>query len=138
MSNFVRVPFSHYIFHDAAILRHTWPQQLCAVQHPSDFFGFAESSLGYEPSTLLEQIREAMGSMTAECYWCGEIRSLYIPDWVGGGLCNQCIEHGMKNGWRPPIQPDARERLKQDLCRWGCPMEVATLISEFTHDVFEP
>ena len=43
-----------------------------------------------------------MAVLITYCDWCWQWDRLYIPDWVDGALCPECLDHGMANDWRPP------------------------------------
>ena len=61
-----------------------------------------------------------------------------MPDGIAGGLCGDCISHGIRNNWKPPWQPDARGRLTALLVELGWVDQVAIRIAELIHDVSEP
>ena len=90
---------------------------------------------------------ETMGSMTANCYWCNEFGSLYIPDGfgIGQGLCEECVAWMCNVEANPgggPPKPDARDRAENhilDLFRNRDGIAVwAREVAELLHDWHEP
>ena len=86
-----------------------------------------------------------MGSMDGNCYWCRRWEGLYIPDWVGEGMCSDCLDWMINTADNPagrPHRPDGiditTDYIKKIFRTMPTVVFVSGFIAEFLRHWHEP